>query len=58
MRCGALVLAAGYSRRFGEDKRAYPIDGKPLLARTLESVRASGLPLRLCLRPCAMFLLF
>lgn len=51
MKCGALVLAAGHSRRFGEDKRVYPVDGTPLLARTVEGLRGSGLPLRLCLRP-------
>lgn len=51
MNVGALVLAAGYSRRFGEDKRRFPVDGKPLLARTLEQLRSTGIPVRVCLRP-------
>jgi molybdenum cofactor cytidylyltransferase len=51
MKVGALVLAAGYSRRFGEDKRRFPVDGEPLLARTLEKVRSAAIPVRVCLRP-------
>jgi len=36
MRGGALVLAAGYSRRFGSDKRWYELaTGEPLLTSTL-----------------------
>lgn len=35
----ALVLAAGASRRFGSDKRLHPLDGQPMLARTLATYR-------------------
>ncbi len=51
MTVGALVLAAGVARRFGSDKRLYPVEGKALLLRTLEAVTAAGLPCRVCLRP-------
>ncbi len=48
---GALVLAAGASRRFGSDKRGYLLDGRPMLARTLEAVQAADLACRVCLGP-------
>ena len=48
---GALVLAAGYSRRFGSDKRRFAVDGEPLLARTVAIAQAAGLDCRLCLKP-------
>lgn len=51
MNGGALVLAAGASRRFGSDKRRYRLAGRPLLQHTVESVLAAGLPCRVCLRP-------
>lgn len=35
-----LVLAAGFSRRFGSDKRAHLLDGKPMLQHVLEKVLA------------------
>jgi molybdenum cofactor cytidylyltransferase len=44
---GAIVLAAGLSRRMGAAKLAMPIDGVPMLARTLATVQAAGLPLLL-----------
>ena len=37
----AIVVAAGTSRRFGQDKLAAPIGGRPLLAWTLERVAAA-----------------
>ncbi len=51
MKGGALVLAAGYSRRFGSDKRLYQLDGEPLLRHTLATVQAAGLGCRVCLHP-------
>lgn len=36
MKCSAIIVAAGSSRRMGFDKLAAPVDGKPVLARTLE----------------------
>lgn len=36
----AIVLAAGGATRFGGDKRLHPIDGQPMLARTLALYRA------------------
>ena len=44
MTVGALVLAAGLSRRMGAAKLALPVDGVPMLARTLAAVREAGLP--------------
>ena len=51
MKIGALVLAAGASRRFGSDKRRHLVDGQTLLKRTVQGVREAGLPCRVCLRP-------
>ncbi len=39
-RIGAIVLAGGRSSRFGRDKLAESIDGRPLLDRAVEAVRA------------------
>jgi molybdopterin-guanine dinucleotide biosynthesis protein A len=38
-RIGAVILAGGRSRRFGRDKLAEPIDGRPLLDHAIEAVR-------------------
>lgn len=32
----AVILASGNSSRFGEDKMLYPIDGKPLIVKTVD----------------------
>jgi molybdenum cofactor cytidylyltransferase len=39
---GAVVLAAGQSRRMGTLKQLAEIDGQPMLRRTVEAVAASG----------------
>jgi molybdopterin-guanine dinucleotide biosynthesis protein A len=39
-RIGAVVLAGGRSFRFGRDKLAEPIDGRPLLHHAIAAVRA------------------
>ena len=38
MTVGALILAAGYSRRFGGDKRLASVDGEPMLLTSLHNV--------------------
>lgn len=39
---GALVLAAGFARRFGADKLTAPMpDGKPLIRHTLENISSA-----------------
>ena len=48
---GALVLAAGASRRFGSDKRQYMLNDKPLLAHCLSAAAEAGLELRVCVAP-------
>lgn len=51
MTAGVLLLAAGRGRRFGSDKRFVRLpDGKSLLEASLDTVRAAGLPLCVCLR--------
>jgi 2-C-methyl-D-erythritol 4-phosphate cytidylyltransferase/2-C-methyl-D-erythritol 2,4-cyclodiphosphate synthase len=37
-----IVAAAGSGRRMGRDKMLLPLDGRPVLARTLDAVDASG----------------
>ncbi|MDO8863161.1 nucleotidyltransferase family protein [Haliea sp. E1-2-M8] len=52
MNVGVLLLAAGWSRRFGSDKRlALLPDGRPLLFAAVSAIQRSGLDLRVCLRP-------
>jgi molybdopterin-guanine dinucleotide biosynthesis protein A len=38
-RVGAIVLAGGRSSRFGRDKLAEPIDGRPMLEHAIDAVR-------------------
>lgn len=41
MQYAAIVAAAGFSRRFGGDKRLAPIDGEPMLLASLRQVQAA-----------------
>ena len=38
-RVSAVILAGGRSSRFGRDKLAEPVDGRPLLGHTIDAVR-------------------
>ena len=40
-RVGAVLMAAGPARRFGRNKLLYPIDGIPLIERTMAALPAS-----------------
>ncbi len=40
MRTGLIMLAAGCSRRFGENKLLYPLEGKPMYLHLLERLAA------------------
>jgi len=42
MRCNALILAGGKSRRMGRDKAWLEVAGRPLLARQIELARQAG----------------
>lgn len=44
---GVIVLAAGSSSRLGQPKQLLPVDGQPLLSRTLDVVRATSLAPRI-----------
>lgn len=46
-RVAAIVLAAGGSSRLGQPKQLLPVDGQPLLSRTLDVVRRSALAPRI-----------
>jgi len=49
---GILMLAAGFGRRFGGDKRLAELPGgEPLLPASARQALHSGLPLVVCLRP-------
>ncbi len=51
MNTGILLLAAGFGRRFGSDKRYAPLPGgERLLVASARAAMNSGLPLRVCLR--------
>lgn len=51
VKVGAVVLAAGASRRFGSDKRFHDLDGMPMLARTLGAYRSVFADVAAVLRP-------
>ena len=39
-----ILLAAGYSRRFGQNKLLYPVNGKPMYSYGLDTLKkAAGL---------------
>ena len=38
MKIGCVVMAAGSSVRFGENKLAQLVDGKPIILRVLEAI--------------------
>src|SRR5438105_900306 len=44
-RVGAIVLAAGSSRRMGTNKSLLPIDGKPMLLAVVESLLSVSTPI-------------
>lgn len=46
-RVAAIVLAAGASSRLGQPKQLLPVDGQPLLSRTLDVVRGTSLDPRI-----------
>jgi molybdenum cofactor cytidylyltransferase len=49
---GVLLLAAGFSRRFGAVKLGATLqNGETVIARTLARIRATGAPLRIVTRP-------
>ena len=47
----ALILAAGSARRFGSDKRLFPIDGVAMLARTVDVYRTVFDDVAVVIRP-------
>ncbi|MCY4013304.1 MAG: nucleotidyltransferase family protein [Gammaproteobacteria bacterium] len=47
----ALILAAGSARRFGSDKRLFPIDGVAMLARTVDVYRTVFDEVAVVIRP-------
>lgn len=49
-----IILAGGSSRRFGADKRAAKLDGKPLIAHAFESLSAVANPVYLSVGSAAM----
>jgi molybdopterin-guanine dinucleotide biosynthesis protein A len=52
-RTAAIVLAGGRSSRFGRDKLAEPIDGRPMLDHVIERVRAVAGDIVVVGRPAA-----
>lgn len=52
-RAAAIILAGGRSSRFGRDKLAEPIDGRPMLDHVIERVRAVASDVVVVGRPAA-----
>jgi molybdopterin-guanine dinucleotide biosynthesis protein A len=52
-RISAIVLAGGRSSRFGRDKLAEPVHGKPLLSHAIESVRPWATEVLVVVAPAA-----
>lgn len=50
---GAVLLAAGHSRRFGSDKLLYPVEGRPMIQRAMETL-PPGMPAVLVTRSQAV----
>lgn len=42
--CGAIILAAGQSRRMGSNKLLVPFPEKPMIAHVADAVKTAGLP--------------
>ncbi|RVT91255.1 nucleotidyltransferase family protein [Sphingomonas crocodyli] len=55
MTVGAIILAAGLSRRMGTDKLAADLGGKPVLAHAVDAVAAAGLPMIVAAPPAMPF---
>jgi molybdenum cofactor guanylyltransferase len=53
-RVSAIVLAGGRSSRFGRDKLAEPIDGRPLLEHAIEAVRPHAFEVLVVVAPGAV----
>jgi molybdopterin-guanine dinucleotide biosynthesis protein A len=50
----AFVLAGGASKRFGQDKASYLVNGKPMVMWVVEAIRAAGLSVSLVVRDASL----
>lgn len=48
MKIAAVILAAGLSTRFGSQKLLHPVEGKPMLAHTLDALAELDFYTRIC----------
>ena len=53
LRVSAVILAGGRSSRFGRDKLAEPIDGRPLLSHAIDAVRPHATEILVVVAPGA-----